>query len=222
MPGGEASGADLLSVRILEGWSLSVQVALWPIPVLLALAGAYFVYTRGGFMRRNFDIDRAELGIGTGKLHLKPNTADRQVAYEIWVELSTRKIGLAIDFENDVIDEVYSSWYKFFSVTRDHIKSIPANKLDRGSTKAIVDLSIAVLNEGLRPHLTRWQARFRWWWHSPALTEERKSSTFPQEFQKQFPEYEELVTDMKKVNQQLMGYRKAMYGLATAGRREKP
>lgn len=69
----------------------------------------------------DWEIDEAEIGIGSGKLKLKPNNIDRQIAYSIWVELSTRKIGLQIDPEDDVIAEIYDSWYAFFSVTRELI-----------------------------------------------------------------------------------------------------
>ncbi len=60
------------------------------------------------------EIDEAEIGIEPGKIKLRPNFTDRQVAYQIWVELSTRKIGLEIDLAHDVISEVYDSWHKFF------------------------------------------------------------------------------------------------------------
>ena len=71
----------------------------------------------GGFAFENFEIDQADIGIGDQKFTFKPNMTDKQVAYAIWVELSTRKIGLEIDFENDVISEIYDSWFGFFTVT---------------------------------------------------------------------------------------------------------
>ena len=119
------------------------------------------------FFRRvnTFEIDGASIGIGKNIVTIKPNVDDMQIAYKIWVELSTRKIGLEIDFEHDVIEEIYDSWYEFFSVTRELIKNIPISKIRRdSSTKELVTLSIAILNEGVRPHLTKWQARFRRWY----------------------------------------------------------
>ena len=38
------------------------------------------------------------------------------------MELSTRKIAIPFDIENDVIDEVYDSWYNFFSTARELLK----------------------------------------------------------------------------------------------------
>jgi hypothetical protein len=155
------------------------------------------------------EINEAEIGVGAGKVKLRPNHTDRQVAYAIWVELSTRKIGLPIDLEHDVIAEVYDSWHQFFTVTRELIKSIPVTRVTDPSTRRIIQLSIEVLNEGLRPHLTRWQARFRRWYehqlgHADSLLKE------PQELQSRFPRYSELSTELLDVNQRLIAYRAAM------------
>lgn len=161
----------------------------------------------GGSSWKNFEIDQAEIGTGTGKIRLKPNMTDRQVAYAIWVELSTRKIGLPIDFDHDVIAEVYDSWYAFFAITRDLVKSIPVNKVRHDSTQKIIKLSIEVLNEGLRPHLTMWQARFRRWYENELSKTSGDLVIDPQEIQRKFPSYDKLKVDMEKVNQRLITYR---------------
>jgi len=161
---------------------------------------------------QDFELDEAEFGLGDQKFKLKINDDDRQIAYKIWVELSTRKIGLPIDLEHDVITEVYDSWHTFFSVTRELIKDVPVRKYRRDSTEKIVRLSIEVLNEGLRPHLTRWQARFRRWYER-ASGETDFVKISPQEIQQQFPHFQELADDMKIVNDRLIAYRKRMHQL---------
>lgn len=161
---------------------------------------------------QDFELDEAEFGLGDQKFKLRVNDDDRQIAYKIWVELSTRKIGLPIDLEHDVITEVYDSWHTFFSVTRELIKDIPVRKYRRDSTEKIVRLSIEVLNEGLRPHLTRWQARFRRWYEQ-ASGETDFVKISPQEIQLQFPHFQELADDMKIVNNRLIAYRKRMHQL---------
>lgn len=161
---------------------------------------------------QNFELDEAEFGLGNQKFKLKVNDDDRQIAYKIWVELSTRKIGLPIDLEHDVITEVYDSWHTFFSVTRELIKDVPVRKYRRDSTEKIVRLSIEVLNEGLRPHLTRWQARFRRWYER-ASEETDFVKISPQEIQQQFPHFQELADDLKVVNDRLIAYRKRMHQL---------
>ena len=76
------------------------------------------------------------------------------------------------------------------------------------STSKIIDLSVEVLNEGLRPHLTKWQARFRHWYEY--RTEDVAADIDPQTLQRQFPAYEELMTDLLAVNERLIAYRKKM------------
>ena len=124
---------------------------------------------------KTYEIDEAEIGIGGEKVKIKPNYQDMQIAYRLWVELSTRKIGLAIDLDNDVVNEIYDSWYEFFKLTRELIKEIPVSKIRKDeSTKELVRIAIEVLNEGIRPHLTKWQARFRKWYKIEIQREENR------------------------------------------------
>jgi hypothetical protein len=111
---------------------------------------------------------------------------------------------------------VYDSWHGFFTVTRELVKGIPAQKVKGDSTQKIVRLSIEVLNEGLRPHLTRWQARFRHWYDRELKKYDASSSEEvldPQLIQERFPRFEELKTDMERVNQSLIKYRQKMHQL---------
>lgn len=202
---------ELFSVNLLPNWSLSLQISFW-VGVAFAILMIIYVLWRWfiGVGWKDFEIDQAEIGTGTGKFRLKPNLTDRQVAYEIWVELSTRKIGLPIDFDHDVIVEIYDSWYAFFAVTRDLVKSIPVNKVRYDSTQKIVKLSIEILNAGLRPHLTKWQARFRRWYENEISKISDDLVIDPQEIQRGFPKYNELKADMERVNKHLINYRENM------------
>lgn len=197
---------NLLSIALSDDWSLSFHVAPLPVILLLGLAFLAWLGLRLYYGRKlsDFEIDSAELGLGDHKISFKPNNTDRQIAYSIWVELSTRKIGLPIDADHDVIAEIYDSWYAFFAVTRELIKDIPVSKVRGSSTSKIIDLSVEVLNEGLRPHLTKWQARFRHWYERQM---DNKTDAEPQELQKQFAAYDELVEDMLVVNKRLIRYR---------------
>lgn len=188
-------------------------------PLVLVLVGAaavgLFVYLWQRGWRPfggvdEFEIDEAELGVGSHKIKLRPNRDDLKVAYQLWVELSTRKVGVPIDYDDDVIVEIYESWYQFFGITRELIKDIPPSKLRDGeSIQALIQLAIDVLNEGLRPHLTRWQARFRRWYDTE-LAKPENLLIEPQDLQKRFPRYAELKEDMERVNSRLIYYRKQM------------
>tara|TARA_R110002124_G_scaffold287337_2_gene473381 strand:+ start:5510 stop:6187 length:678 start_codon:yes stop_codon:yes gene_type:complete len=208
---GDAS-SDLISFVLSGDWDLSIHLSTLPLLVLGMALVSLWLIARWWLGRSfpDFEIDAAELGFGDQKISFKPNQIDRQIAYSIWVELSTRKIGLPIDLNDDVITEIYDSWYSFFGVTRELIKEIPASKVRKDSTSKIIHLSIEVLNEGLRPHLTKWQARFRHWYERQI---EDKFDASPQDMQKKFPDYEALRSDMEAVNVSLMNYRIKMYDL---------
>ena len=206
--------SEILSPVPPDDCTLSIVVATVALAIALVIISAMLVARRRWSARRisDFEIDAAEVGIGDFKISFKPNDTDRQIAYSIWVELSTRKIGLPIDLENDVISEVYDSWYNFFGVTRELVKTIPVSKVRQDSTGKIVMLSIEVLNEGLRPHLTKWQARYRRWYEHQIQNHFEKS---PQEIQKDFPEYEALCSELLSVSNRLIKYREKMNELAT-------
>ena len=69
------------------------------------------------------------------------------------------------------------------------------------------------LSGGLRPHLTRWQARFRSWYNRELKRYEADTGTTvidPQQIQAAFPQYEELKKDLERVNNALIRYRSKM------------
>ncbi len=194
-------GSDLSFSATASGWLIAAIV----------IAGACIFFVRRWFIGSrapHFEIDRAEIGLGNGKISFRPNLEDQQIAYAIWVELSTRKIGLSIDLAHDVIAEIYDSWYHFFSITRELIKDIPVSKVKHDSTQKIISLSINVLNEGLRPHLTTWQARFRHWYERELA--KAGDDVDPQSLQAKYPKFKELEAQLLAVNQRLIRYREKM------------
>ena len=175
---------------------LLVAGVAWGIKKVLPLIG-----------RRSISVDQASIGIGNSSITLKLNKKDQEIAYKLWVELSTRKIGLPYDEDNDVIAEVYDSWYYFFKIARDLLKDIPVERL--AYSGELVELTQMVLNDGLRPHLTKWQARYRKWEKQAS----EKEGT-PQDIQKSYPEYVELIEDLRKTNQKMINYKELMYKIA--------
>lgn len=160
--------------------------------------------------KHSIEIQEITLGIGNSSLKIQYDNRDRTIAYKLWVELNTRKIGLEFDTENDVIDEVYNSWYEYFRIARELIKELPVSKIE--STPELIELVTNVLNNGLRPHLTKWQARYRKW-YSDAL-KNSSDELAPQDIQKMYPHYHELVVDLIKTNKQMIAYKELMYKIA--------
>jgi hypothetical protein len=125
------------------------------------------------------------------------------IANRIYIELVTRKAAILIDENKDVIFEVYDSWYILFKKIREEIKNLPGEVLVHNqNSKLLIELTIQILNEGLRPHLTEYQAEFRKW-YSYKIKEDERS---PQEIQKDFPKHLELFESMLKVNELLILY----------------
>lgn len=158
--------------------------------------------------KKSMSIEEFDLGIGNSMVKLVYNKKDQEVAYKLWVELSTRKIGLPFDEENDVIVQVYDSWYEFFKIARETLKEIPAEKIS--SSNDLITLTEKVLNDGLRPHLTKWQARFRSWYSNESVG----SNLSPQEIQKQYPDINLLISELKETNEHMIEYKRLMSEIA--------
>lgn len=158
--------------------------------------------------KKSITVNEINLGIGNSSVKLSYSKIDQEIAFKIWVELSTRKIGLRFDRENDVIKEVYDSWYKFFETARELLKEIPANRIPYSGD--LIELTEKVLNIGLRPHLTRWQAKFRKWYEK----EVNNNTKTPQEIQKEYPDYSALIEDLMETNEKMIEYKKLMKKIA--------
>ena len=171
----------------------------------LGLVGTLYRFTGWCPRLRRLELVEADLNLGgIGHVKIRPNRDDIQIAHKAWVELATRKAGLPFDAQNDVIVEVYDSWYELFREMRCLAREVPANKIkDSEDTRNTVDLIVNSLNLGLRPHLSRWQARFRRWYQQ-AL--EKNLGKDPQDVQRLYPQYDELVADLEQVNKDLIEY----------------
>lgn len=208
---------EVLSISLGKHLSLVISCSNVILIIAVCLIGLYFLcfLIRNKLWRKEINVDEIELGIGNQKITLKPNYQTVQVAYKLWVELNTRKLGLPIDEENDVITEIYDSWYSFFGIARELIKEIPANNATNKDTKELILLSSKILNQAVRPHLTKWQARYREW-YTRYLKSIDNYDVSPQELQKKFKClnekecYSYLIKDLKAVNKKLINYRKIL------------
>lgn len=201
------SWRDIITIKVTESYSLAIYVGpLFLALLLLGIVGwvIYHYYYRPRLLP-SWSVVEAEVQLGgIGSVKIRPSYEDIQVAHKAWVELVTRKAALQFEEDHDVISEVYKSWYALFQEMRSLMKTIPAEKVHGSKdTQELVRLLVDALNKGLRPHLTQWQARFKHW-YDEALKENPKKS--PQDIQRDYPQYRELVDDLIKVNKQLVEY----------------
>ena len=174
--------------------------------VVLIIAG---IILKRMLKARNFPIVEMEMEIsGSPKAKFKAKRDDSNIyiANRIYIELVTRKAALPIDEDKDVISEIYDSWNTLFKIIREEVKNVPGHYLrSHNSTTALIGLTTKILNEGLRPHLTKYQARFRKWYEEENKKDSSTGLT-PQQIQRKFDSYDALIADMKDVNQILMDY----------------
>jgi hypothetical protein len=198
---------DLIRLSFdFDNFVASFDTSIWlVVAVVLVLFGFWVV----GFRLKRYKLVKLNISLGKiGKAEFAPNVQDIQIAHKIWTELVTRKAALPLEPEHDVLVEVYDSWYALFTKVRALISEVPADLLRKEkSTQELVRISTATLNDGLRPHLTRWQARFRNWYQSNA---ERLKDLTPQELQREYPDYDDLVKEMVNINEELISYAKEL------------
>ncbi len=197
-----------------ENWySILIKVNWIAIIIFIALIIAISLIIKkfiSILSKRSITINEVELGIGNNsKVKIKFEHKDREIAYKLWIEMSTRKIAIPFDKENDVIIEVYNSWYNFFNVARELIKDLPVDRIQH--SKELIILTERVLNKGLRPHLTNWQAKFRHWYNEEIKNSHNKS---PQEVQQEYKDYALVIEDIKKTNEILINYNNLMKKIA--------
>lgn len=209
----------------MEGFSLKINgeeglviTIDWRIVVALLASIFIFIVVIKFFMPgkinktiNKFEVDEASLGIGKQTLLLKYDTADEEIAYKIWVEMKTRKIGLMFEDDRDVIKEVYDSWYEFFKNVRQLIKEIPVRKARKNPN--LIDITTNILNAQLRNHLTTYQAKFRRWWEFE-IVDSKNTKLSPQDIQKKYEDYEALVADLKETNSKMIIYMNILYRIA--------
>ncbi len=194
---------EIFVLKLTEDWGVSLTVHPLIIFVAVVLVSGIYLWQRRSVLR-DWETVQIDVPFGGSKVTIKPNHEVLKIAHQAWTELITRKVGLEFDENHDVIVEVYDSWYAVFKEIRTLIKSVPAQKLRESSdAQKLSEVLIDTLNKGLRPHLTQWQARFRRWY---AVELAKQPDLSPQEIQKHFVEYAELVTDLKKVNHQMIQF----------------
>jgi hypothetical protein len=206
---------SILEIKLTQAWGVEITVGPVFFILLLAIAGImlFRLLNRNFRKHSSWQTLEMELSIGNiGKVKIKPSYEIIRVAHQAWTELATRKAGLLFDKENDVISEVYDSWYEIFKQIRSLIKSIPAEEIKNSKdAQVLVDLLVDVLNKGLRPHLTQWQARFRHWYLD---AQKNNGATSPQLLQQKYPEYDLLVADLIEVNKQLVEFSDVLKSIA--------
>lgn len=197
-----------------ENFVFSLNLNVWAVLLIIAF---YFlirylirIYKKKQSVEKDVIPVKLKYKLGGAEIeyNIIRNYQNIEIAHKIYIELVTRKAAIEIEEDKDVIVEVYNSWYSLFQITRNELKSINGQLLkDNNTSQELVRLLTDILNKGLRPHLTEYQARFRKW-YSEQL--EKNNDISPQEIQTKFDGIENLFSSMKEVNNTLIEYSKQL------------
>ncbi|NPE28643.1 hypothetical protein HNV12_11870 [Methanococcoides sp. SA1] len=191
-----------------DGTSVGVSFNSYLIIFGFAVIVAYIIYLKKknniNFELVKFDFDGK---IIKATYNVERNYENLELAHKIYIELITRKAAIPINPEEDVIVEVYDSWYVLFKTTREEIKNISGKSILDKRYESLIEMSTDILNKGLRPHLTTYQAKYRKW-YSEELDHSENMGKSPQKIQQEYSEYDDLIESMKQVNELLIQYAK--------------
>jgi hypothetical protein len=208
-------GANITIIEFFlnkDDYTFSLHFNIW---VLLLLTFLFFIIRWIiKYYRNNKSIDKDiipikikyKIGGAEIEYQIVRNYQNVEIAYKIYIELITRKAAIEIEKDKDVIIEVYNSWYSLFQITRDELKSLNGKLLkDNKTSKELIRLLTDILNKGLRPHLTEYQAKFRKW-YSEELEDASNKGKTPQQIQLTYSDFNKLMDSMSEVNKILIDY----------------
>lgn len=179
--------------------------------ILFALAISFIVYLVTRHKKYRVSSVSVNLPFSLGNITYEPTEEDRIVAWKLYTQLKTRKAALIFDEDRDVIADVYDSLYELFPISRDLLMNLPLDEIEQ--ELSIADLVLRIQNDGLRPHLTKWQSGFRRWWDN-AIRDPGNKDSRPQDIQKNYPKYRELINELKKMNLELNKYAEDLLNIA--------
>lgn len=138
-----------------------------------------------------------ELDLKLIKLKADLSDIDRQCAWELYTELSTRRAVTGKlsdpkckDFGGEIYVESLDSLYRFFQESRSIMRKFPVGRLSLGQQNHLGALVFRMMQDVLRPFLEKWHGQFRHWWDN-----ESNNSLPPFARQVTFPKHEDFLRD---------------------------
>lgn len=140
------------------------------------------------------------LNLGIVKLSGDLTDEDRQAAWELYTEISTRvsvsgkRGGHRHDnFEGEIYAEGLSSLHTFFQEARKIMRSFPVGRIEQNNNHLGIVVN-NILLKVLRPFLEKWQANYRHWWEHQS-----NPNIPPFERQSQYPALYDFLKDWSEV-----------------------
>jgi hypothetical protein len=143
-------------------------------------------------------------GIGSAKWEADPT--ERRAAWSLYIELVTRVAVQSLTDDQGILREALNSLYSLFGTTRDILKE--AGPDVGASRQSVGGIAILVLNNGLRPFLTRWHPELQMW------ESQRPPDVSHKQHEKNWQHEPELRTELAALRQDLAEYAKALGAIA--------
>ena len=140
-----------------------------------------------------------------------PDESETRAAWALYVELVTRVPVAPVDAEHGSMREVLESIYALFGETRRVLRE--AGPRTAGGSGSFAPLAIGVLNDGLRPFLTKWHSRLA------SHEDTRETTVTVMEHERTWPERTAWSEELDELANNLRQYADELLKLSGARRR---
>lgn len=137
-----------------------------------------------------------------------PDEAEIRAAWALYVELSTRVPIQRLDPQYGSVREALNSIYALFGETRDILREF-GPRIAHGRN-SLAHLALGVLNNGLRPFLTKWHSELR------IYEAELSAQNQPAQHERNWPMLGEFSSELGELRKNLEAYRKELLTIAGA------
>lgn len=137
--------------------------------------------------------------------------SDRQTAWKIYTQLTTRVAATEFDDKYDSLYLTHQSLHTLFGIVRDALGEIPLERIQRDDAEQIVKFYTSILNTGLRPYLSKWHIPLSQWVDNEKI---KTPSASYLEIEKSFPQRKEILEDMKAMNERMKIYAEDLLKIA--------
>jgi hypothetical protein len=150
------------------------------------------------------------LPFGIGSASWESDKTERRAAWELYIELVTRIAVQPLATQEGLIREALNSLYSLFGSTREILRK--AGPDVGASRESVGGISIAVLNNGLRPFLSKWHPMLQEW------EANKDAGVSASAHEKSWTEGTAVRKDLEKLRQDLEAYANALAEVAGINR----
>lgn len=179
----------------------------------------FFVSIKGIFYEKHIVLDfmntfktntvHVSLPAGVG-LEINASKKDRELAWKIYTQIKTRIAVEEFNEEYDSLQFVNKSLYEVFGIIRNAISELPTT-IVKDDHRDLLQLYFDVLNEGIRPYLSKWHIPISHW--NETETKKHPEQTLL-EIEKRFPNREAAIKDMKAMNKRMKDFSLILFRVA--------